>query len=250
MNVALYGRGAARWAMTERGAASVQRDVAHLAIGPSAMTWDGNALMIQLDERATPIPWPVRGTVRVIPQALSAQAFTLDPGGRHLWQPVATRARIEVAMAEPGVSWRGDGYFDHNRGAEPLEQGFRNWNWSRAHRRDDTAVLYEGVRKDGSPFNLALQVDRHGEAHAVEPPPPARLPPTTIWRMPRATRADHGSAPRIQRTWEDTPFYSRSAIATRLWGEPCAGVHESLSLTRLDTRIVRGMLPYRMPRRP
>jgi carotenoid 1,2-hydratase len=35
---------------------------------------------------------------------------------------------------------------------------------------------------------------------------------------------------------------------TRLLGQPAHGVHESLSLKRLRSPVVRGMLPFRMPR--
>ena len=38
-------------------------------------------------------------------------------------------------------------------------------------------------------------------------------------------------------------------LRTRLFGEDCAAVHESLSLDRFRMGIVRAMLPFRMPRR-
>ena len=66
--------------------------------------------------------------------------------------------------------------------------------------------------------------------------------------MKRATRADTGSTPRVLKTWIDSPFYARTALATRLFGEDCHAVHESLSLGRFRSPIVQSMLPYRMPR--
>ena len=51
-------------------------------------------------------------------------------------------------------------YFDSNFGDEPLEAGFDDWHWSRAHLKQDVAVLYEGRRRGGAPFDLALKFDR------------------------------------------------------------------------------------------
>ena len=67
--------------------------------------------------------------------------------------------------------------------------------------------------------------------------------------MARGTRADPGHVATVTRTWEDSPFYVRSALRTRLFGEDCAAVHESLSLDRFRLPLVRAMLPFRMPRR-
>jgi carotenoid 1,2-hydratase len=250
LNVALYGPGRGRWAMTERGRGALARSGDRLAIGGSALAWGGDGLTLDIDEVTALTRERVRGRLRLLPEAVAADAFALDPAGQHQWRPIATRARIEARFTRPSLSWDGWAYLDSNWGAEPLEAGFRSWHWSRAHLRRDTAVLYEGVRADGSPFALALRVGPDGTAQDMELPVAWRLPPTPFWRMPRHTRIDPGHAAWVQRSWEDTPFYSRSAIATRLWGERAPAVHESLSMTRFATRAVQFMLPYRMPRRP
>ncbi len=248
VNVALYAPGAKRWAMTERGEGRLERGARTLTIGPSALYWDGDTLVTTIDEVAAPVPARLRGTVRLTPLATVAQAFPLDPAGRHQWRPIAPRARVEVAMTHPAVRWSGTGYLDSNVGAEPLEDGFADWDWSRAHRRADTVVLYDGVRRDGSAFSLALRIGDDGTVEQVPAPPRFRLP-TSAWRMARGTRVDPGGIARVTRTWEDSPFYVRSALATRLLGEDCAAVHESLSLDRFRMPLVRAMLPFRMPRR-
>ena len=89
MNVALYGPGARRWTMTERPSCGLQRTQERLKIGPSSMTWDGTSLVIDLREIAVPWPSPVRGRVRVTPQATFDQAYALDAQGLHRWQPIA-----------------------------------------------------------------------------------------------------------------------------------------------------------------
>ena len=247
INVALTGPRGKAWAMTERGRAHVRRDRASLVVGPSSVSWRGGALTIDVDQRSAPLGYPVRGRIRVFPLQLEDTAFQLDPAGRHRWHPVAPRARVEVAMGDPAVAWRGDGYLDSNFGDEPLEEGFVDWHWSRAHLKDEVAVLYEGSRRDGAPFGLALTCDRAGRWRELEPPPPARLP-RTGWLIDRRTRADAGFTPRVLKTWVDAPFYARTLLETRLFGEDARAVHESLSLDRFRSPVVQTMLPYRMPR--
>ncbi|WP_345719204.1 hydratase [Rhizorhabdus phycosphaerae] len=247
INVSLTGPRGSAWAMTERGAARVDRGRDHFTVGPSGLSWDGDTLVIEIAEISAPLPYRVRGTVRVTPEMIGTTAFALDPAGMHRWHPVAPRARVEVAMTHPDVVWHGDGYFDSNFGDEPLEDGFDEWHWSRAHLKHDVAVLYEGKRRDGTPFDLALKFDRQGRWHDVVQPSPASLP-RSGWLVKRATRADAGHAPRVIRTWIDAPFYARTALATRLFGEDAQAVHESLSLGRFRSPIIQSMLPYRMPR--
>jgi len=254
LNVALYGPGGATaWAMTERGARALHRDAGALAIGPSALSWDGEGLTIRVEEISAPAPpspsllQPVRGVVRVRPADVNREAFTLDAAERHVWRPIAPRADVEVAFDDPSVAWRGEGYFDTNEGVEPLEEAFADWDWSRAHLRRDTAVLYDLRRRDGSDLSLALRFDAAGRARPVEPPPRIALP-STVWRVARRSRADAGAPVAVRGTWEDTPFYARSEIDTRLFGEPARAVHESLSLSRLRSPWVRALLPFRMPR--
>jgi len=249
LNVALYGPRASRWAMTERSARFVSRDTSSFAIGPSAVRWDGTALVIDIDERAMPLPFRVRGRVRVEPEILGTSAFALTPGRRHVWHPIAPRARVEARFDAPDLRWSGNGYLDSNRGSESLEEGFSTWEWSRAHIGKDVGVIYEGNRRDGSEFAMALRCDRTGKWVDEELPPQQILSRTPVFAMPRSTRVDPGYRARVRKTWEDTPFYSRSSISTRLFGADGEGVHESLSLDRFVSPIVQRMLPFRMPRR-
>lgn len=235
--------------MTERGQTRLARSETHFQIGPSSMRWERGELIIDIDEWAVPIPRRVRGRVRLIPEYINQHGFALDPAKRHYWRPIAPRARVEVEMDRPGLKWSGHAYFDSNCGSESLEEGFVDWQWSRAHLgRRDVAVIYEGVRADRSGFAAALRFAADGSVSEEELPRAAALP-RTLWLMKRSTRADDGRA-RVLGTWEDAPFYARSALETTLWGERCQAVHESLSLTRFDSSIVQWMLPYRMPRRP
>ena len=244
LNVALYGP-RARWAMTERGAAALERAAAHLAIGPSRLEWRGDMLRVVIAEATMPWFGRVRGEVRLHPRALPGRGFAIDPAGRHRWTPLAPLARVEVALTAPALRWSGAGYCDMNAGAAPLEADFARWDWSCARVGAEAAVLYETWPRGGAAQTLALRFDARGTCEMFDPPPPLALP-RTRWRVARRTRAE---AARVVRTLEDTPFYARSVLATRLLGTEAAGVHESLSLDRFRAPWVQAMLPFRMPRR-
>ncbi|MBS0278784.1 MAG: hypothetical protein JSR81_14275 [Proteobacteria bacterium] len=248
VNIALYGAPGARWAMTERSRRAVARSERRLQIGPSSLQWQGGTLKIDIDEIGAPIPRRIRGTIRVTPAAFPERSFILDAAGNHIWQPIAPMARIDVALECPDLSWNGSAYLDSNFGAEPLEAGFESWTWSRAHLAKDAVVLYDATRRDGTQASLALRFAPDGTITPKEPPPLAELP-MTGWRIRRQTRADDGSSVRIDKTLEDTPFYARSLLQTRLYGEQTQAFHESLSLQRVASPLVRAMLPFRMPRR-
>jgi carotenoid 1,2-hydratase len=247
LNVALYGAGGGRWSMTERRRGALRREADELSIGPSSLTWDGDALTARFDEVTAPLPSRIRGAVRILPQALVSQSFALDAAGRHVWRPIAPRARVEVSLTQPDCRWSGNAYFDTNTGDEPLESRFSSWDWARAQTRDDTLIFYDVERSAGDSAGVALSINRRGDVQAIQPPPRKRLPPT-FWRMPRTLRSEALDPPRLRQTLEDTPFYSRSLVDGRYGGRPAQIVHESLSLDRLRSPVVRAMLPFRMPR--
>jgi carotenoid 1,2-hydratase len=254
LNVALYATGAAgprRWTLTERGRQALETTERRLGIGPSALTWDGQGLTVEIDERAAPLPHPVRGQVRLYPFAITERDFVLDGpagDGRHGWWPIAPRSRIEVEMHAPRLAWRGTGYFDMNAGSEPLERGFHSWDWSRADGDGASLILYDTRGSDGTSRALALRADDQGRVEDFAPPPSSPLPKTAIWRVQRATRSDVDGPARVSRTLEDTPFYARSMVHSRLRGRPVLAMHESLSLERFASPWVQVLLPFRMPR--
>lgn len=248
LNVALYGEGSRRWTMTERSRAQLRQSADGLEIGPSALSWDGETLTLRIDETAAPIPARVQGEVRVRPAAVTARDFAIDPAGHHRWWPIAPSARVEVDFARPRLRWSGTGYLDMNSGREPLERGFKRWDWSRAPLPDGTAILYDTQARQGGGEALALHIDRHGEIAELPGPPRVDLPGSPLWRIVRGTRCETGHAAGIARTLEDTPFYARSLVHTRLLGRDVTAMHESLCLDRFASPWVQAMLPFRMPR--
>jgi carotenoid 1,2-hydratase len=248
LNVALYGKGGKRWALTERASGAVRQSRSAITIGPSAISWDGTALVIDIEEITVPIPSRLRGQVRVHPAALTDQSFFLDSDNLHRWTPAAPISRVEVSMSKPGLRWSGQGYFDMNQGEVPLERSFVRWDWSRAVTDDGVAILYDISRRDGSQHVIAQLADGSGTLRPFDAPPPAKLPRGRIWRMAQGTRADAGSSPKITETLEDSPFYTRSVLSTQMLGQPARGVHESLSLDRFSAPWVQVLVPFRMPR--
>ncbi len=246
-NVALYGAGGHRWAMTERRRGDVRSDATHLQIGPSAISWDGTSLTLSIDEITAPWPSRIRGTVRLHPSALHGQRHLLDGAGLHRWQPIAPRSTVEVDLQKPALRWQGDGYFDSNDGERALEHDFDAWSWSRTTHDDETVVFYDVERSGGASTHLALGFDAAGNTRLVEAPPLIALP-RTPWGIARSARSEAGSDARVLQTLEDGPFYARSVFGARIEGRPVVAMHESLSLRRFRQAWVRMLLPFRMPR--
>ena len=247
VNVAVYAPAGDRWAMTERGEKALARSADRLQIGPSRLVRSDAGLTVEIDEITAPIPGRLRGVVRLRPRIRHADAYALDAAGRHLWRPIWPRAAVEVELDGYGQPWRGDGYFDTNFGVEPVESAFQDWDWCRAHTADGVSLFYDVRERSGRCGHLALQIGADGEARRIVPPPATALPPT-LWRTPRWARNDADAPLRIRRTLEDTPFYSRTALDGRIGGEPATLMHESLSVDRLRSPVVKAMLPFRMPR--
>ncbi len=235
--------------MTERGTRSVTRSATALSVGPSAMYWDGQGITVDLDEVAVPHLSRIRGKVRLIPSAMTDRELALSTDGAHVWRPFAPFARIEVRLTQPALDWTGEGYLDGNFGSRAIETDFSYWTWSRLATPRGATTIYDVDRRDGTRLNAAFRFDHQGRDETVAPPPPAPLP-RTLWWVRRELRADPGTAPLETARWEDAPFYARAAVRTRIGGEAMTGVHETLDLDRFRRRIVKLMMPFRMPRRP
>ncbi len=247
INVVLYGPGG-RWAMTERGKRQIERSTTTFRVGPSNLRWRDGMLEATIDERCSPLPRRLSGSILFKPKALTGRGFALDEAGLHRWRPIAPLGRIEVALDAPDLSWSGSGYCDSNRGERLPEHDFESWDWSRACCRDGAAILYDTRRRLGGRKVLALRAGPDGSIDDFAAPAEARLPPGRTWRARRGTLCEDGHAPELLETLEDTPFYTRSLVRTRLLGETLTSFHESLMLDRLVQPWVQRLLPFRMPR--
>lgn len=234
--------------MTERGRRQVHRDAQAFAIGPSRAEWNGQSLLVEIDERCSPWPQRLRGRVRLHPAGLCTFSTALDAQGRHRWGPIAPCARVEVEMDTPGLRWQGHAYFDSNQGDEPIERGFARWDWLRAPLADGRcAVLYDVQPRQGAARLIGARFARDGGVEPFSLEQRQRLPATRWWRVDRRTPVDVSPAA-IRRTLEDTPFYARSLLRLSLGGEAVDAVHETLDADRLVSPAVQRLLPWRMPR--
>ena len=246
INVGLYRPTTKLWAMTERGRASVERDPDRFRVGPSDLRWHDDRLEIRVRERSMPLGRAMHGCITVRPACIHERAFRLDAAGRHVWHPFAPKADIDVRFDRPALSWHGHAYVDSNAGSRPLEDDFRHWNWSRTDGDGWTDVTYAVTPVSGEERTLALGFGPQGEYREDDAPAAVDLPPSG-WRVRRETRAE--SVPAVVRTLEDTPFYSRSLLASVGRSRTDRVImHESLDLRRFCAGWVRLLLPFRMPR--
>jgi carotenoid 1,2-hydratase len=243
INVVLYRPGGDRWVFTEPSPRDVTRQADTFRVAGSRLRWRDGVLVIDIDERTALTGARVRGQVRLFPEA-AGEPVALDPNARHLWVPVAPRARIEVALSEPDVHFTGSGYHDSNYGRQPLEACFTGWSWSRAETAHGAAIVYD--------VDLGDRTVEHGFSFLaggrIEPWDPGQhgALPRTRWGLPRTTRSEGPTS--LVRTLEDTPFYSRSLVRTEVDGQPALAVHEGLSLRRFCHPVVQWMLPFRLRR--
>ena len=97
-------------------------------------------------------------------------------------------------------------------------------------------------------MDCAVAFDAQGTAAITVAPPRTRFR-NSLWQVRRETRADPGTMPRQVLPMLDAPFYSRSAVATRINGQDVTGVHEALDLNRFRQPWLKPMLAMRVPRR-
>ena len=249
INVSLYGKGGKRWSMTERSHHTVTQSSNRFSVGPSSLDLENGQLVINVDEWTFPIPGRLKGQIRLMPHAIVDKPISLDQNTLHSWQPIAPICEVVVDFDTPKRQWQGHGYFDTNWGSEPLEYGFKNWDWSRADLPDGrSAILYDVLNKNGKRFSLAMTVDRKGCINYFQAAGPQGLK-RSIWRINRQTQSEKTYQPTVISTLEDAPFYARSMISTSILGNRVTAMHESLDLDRFSSTWVQCLLPFKMPRR-
>jgi len=248
LNVAIYSKGKNRWAMTERGEKQVSRSSTEFVIGPSNLRWDGNKLIVQIQERAVPFGQKVSGTVELYPNTLFNFSTPLDAAGKHRWGPLAPSARVKVHLNSPDLRWEGNAYLDSNEGDEPISKSFHEWDWSRAEMSGGrTSVIYDVREKNAQEKILALTFNPNGTIDHFEAPPRQALP-KTIWGIQGHMRNQRAEGLEVVQVLENTPFYTRSVLNSELLGEKVVSFHETLNVPKLTSTATQFMLPWRMPR--
>lgn len=234
--------------MTERGRDALKDGPDHFTVGPSSLHWEGDTLVIDVNEITVPLPSRLKGQIRFTPDVGQATSFALDQNARHHWWPYAPFGKIEADFQNPALSWSGHGYGDTNTGTAALEADFCGWTWSRASTENGATIFYEPHERSGNRSTLAIKVGKDGSVTHCDAPPIVQLK-SGFWGVARDTRSQDPSQTRISTTFVDAPFYTRDALEMVLDGKVCPAVHESLNLDRFANPIVKLMLPFKMPRR-
>ena len=249
VNAVLYGPHEKHWAMTERSARQLRADDSGFALRGSHVRRTDDGLDIVLDERCTPLPRRLQGRISLQPLCLHPTPWSLHTNGRHHWWPVAPVSAATVKLEHPRVRFRGRGYIDSNFGDEPLERGFRAWDWTRrevfaadGHTPD---LTYHTIERDGQARDLTLAQASEGGLVRTTTPRRQLLAPA-LWQVGRSVGADEPVT--SMRTLEDTPFYVRSLLTLGRAESAFRVMHESLDLDRFASGWVQRLLPFRMPR--
>lgn len=274
MHVALRGPNFARWALVERVLSEDARRPDHVAIGSSRFGTDGQGVFIEVDEKTTPGGKRVLGSIRIRPDPsvgmYDSTPMSLDPGGSHVWWPVAPVARAEVTFRSPELRFEGAAYADANAGRVPLESTFASWCWSRASiDRTRTVVGYDVALRRADPRDAPMTEREPRGGPDDQGVPIARsllfglrgfesvdtfvrrpLAPSA-WGLARSVHADEGARAHsvgVERALEDGPCYARALVRTRLVGRDVLAMHEVLSGDRLRRAWVRFLLGFKMGR--
>jgi len=213
------------------------------------MRWVADTLVIDIDEiAAPPLVGRVRGQIRLTPASVTDVELALTPDASHIWRPFAPVSRIKVDIQRRGWTWEGHGYFDANFGTRALEEDFCYWTWGRYPVTDGTACFYDATRLDGSQMVAGFRFAEDGRVEVMAMPPKRRMR-HSLWAVARDTRGDADFQPHQVLNMLDAPFYSRSAVKTRIHGVETVGVHEALDLRRFRSPLIKPMLAVRVPRR-
>ncbi|UWQ19631.1 carotenoid 1,2-hydratase [Jannaschia sp. M317] len=234
--------------MTDRGRDALRLTETSMKVGPSSLRWDGDRLVIDIDEISTPHAQRLKGSITVTPTAITDIEVPLTEDGAHVWRPLAPTAAIEVDLNRPGWCWQGHGYLDANFGTRALEADFDTWSWGRFPVSGGSVAFYDAVRRDGSTLNVALRFEANGSCTEIEAPPLQSFRRSN-WLVARQTRCDAGHRPRQVKAMLDAPFYNRCAVETVIQGQKTTGVYEALDLRRFRGPWLMPMLAVRVPRR-
>lgn len=236
--------------MTERGSKATERHSHIYKLANSQIEQIGNQLIFDINETSVPIPGALKGRVTVTMPYCHNETYDLSKAGGHTWRPICPTSRVNVEFDKPGLSWSGHGYVDMNLGDGPIEQAFDYWDWSRQPLENGgTRIRYVTNPAGEDQAEIGIEFHPDGTTRRVELEAGCPLPSTPIWRIKRRSGLFEGEAPKIVKTLEDTPFYSRSLMSYPSAPDRFA-VHESLSGPRLAHPVVKCLLPFRMPRWP
>ena len=251
VNVALYGAGASRWAMTERGRAQPAARTPTRSRSGRARS-PGTATRSRSGSTRSPRRCPRASAARCAlqPAGLTGRSFALDAAGRHRWWPIAPCSRVEVALERPGAALERRRPTSTPTRRRAARGRLRHWDWSRAALpRRHRHPLRRAAGATGGGLRSRMRFDPPGRrrGHRARPPrvdPAAHaLAHAARRRAPTTARASVVADPRGRAVLRPLGAGLAPAAASR-----SPAMHESLSLDRFRAPWVQAMLPFRMPR--
>jgi carotenoid 1,2-hydratase len=232
------------WLLAERDASREPPANDTFRVGASSLTFAPSGVAtLEVDDRG---PARLSGRLRFHPlePALSPEPVSLSPGlADHRWHALMPRARVEVELQRPGLTFEGSGYLDTNWGSEPMERKLAGWNWARTHSEEGARVVYDVRARDGRRFLHTLGTGTPLQTASAIGVPAAGT--TTGWGVALPAELDF----RTHRLGtpgaviESAPFYARYEVRDAA-GAVC-GLGESLDLMRFDRAMVRWMLRWK-----
>lgn len=94
--------------------------------------------------------------------------ITKGRGENHIWNLLLPFVNMEVTLQvsdgnrEEVIKGKFQGYHDHNYGAEPMKESFREWYWGRYHFEDVTLIYYLMNKHQNEQFDAWL-IDKRSQ---------------------------------------------------------------------------------------
>lgn len=93
------------------------------------------------------------------------------------WTIAVPHARVEGVIYKDNkeISFKGDGYHDHNWGATPMSKFFKSWYWGKIHTEDFCIDYGLMIPKGDAPYHLTSIVTIDGDGTILCEPSPEGL---------------------------------------------------------------------------
>ena len=179
----------------------------------------------------------------------------------HHWNLVQPRAKVSGEIQIGGFKsfqarFSGFGYHDHNMGAEPMKESFREWYWGRFH-LSDSVLIYYMMNENGRWDNKAWILEGNEVHSAINPVSKQISDSRNIFGLKSARKIDFRSEQfnffvQKNRLIDNGPFYQRfiGRILVEKDGDTeqgfgfCEYIHPSRIYSRIFWPLVNMRIHY------
>lgn len=183
-----------------------------------------------------------------------------EEGDRHVWNLIQPMARVNgniriTGYREYNFEFEGPGYHDHNYGAEPMKNSFKEWYWGRVHFSEAVLVYYVMNKKD-NPQHRAWLIDRNNQTVITEfdnimiDEPQRTVFGLSVCRRLQFESHEIKAEVYQSRVVDNGPFYVRylndSVLHVPEWGiQKKNGLSEYIYPSRIDWKMFRPLINMR-----